>query len=335
MVGKPRGGGEGLSLSVITPVKNRVNMIGECLESAIHQSLGAFSSLEIIVVDGGSTDGTVEKVRSYECCRLYPESVNGIYEGMNAGIEAASGDVICILNSDDTLLPGAFECVSDAFSQNPDADVVAARAVVRNLEDPETPYIYLPTPTNEEFNSWPMLLWGGIAINARFFRRVVFENVGPFNTTLTLAADREHLIRQRLAGVRSHSMSEIIYQYTAHAGSETMDSGKRNALAMRDEHMSIARWLRPLLANDKEALRVLREWSAVEFGRRSIVNFKNGSWIEASSDLARAIGWDWRTSRYMVSWEVKNTLRPYIPERVLEVRRKLLDLLEGSPLSRK
>ncbi len=309
MAGDLQANGKGLSLSVITPVKNRVNMIGDCLDSAVRQSLGDFRSMEIIVVDGGSTDGTLEKVRSYEQCRLYPESVKGIYEGMNAGVEAATGDVVCILNSDDQFLPGTFEYVSRVFRERPDVDVVAGRAVVRNLEEPDTPLIFMPAPTDEDFNSWPMLLWGSIAINARFFRRDVFGKIGPFNTALTLAADREHLMRQRLAGIPSYSVEQVFYQYTAHSGSETMDSKKRNALTMRDEHMEIARWLRPLLAGDEEALRVLEEWTALEYSRRSIINFKNGALSDASNDLMRAIRWEWRTARYMIFREVMNAIR--------------------------
>ena len=292
-----------LALSIVTPVKNRAEMIDACIVSAANQSKSPFGSVEHLFVDGNSTDGTVERIESYPHCNLLPQKVVGIYDGMNAGIRAAKGDVICVLNSDDQLAPDALEAVYQGFKDHPDAEVIAGRASVRDLERPQVSLRHLPTPHDEGLNEWPVLLWGGVAINARFFRRHVFEKIGLFNTELSLASDREHLIRQRLAGIRSHSIDNVLYHYTAHKGSATMGQKNHNAMAVLNEHVSIMDWLRPQITSDHDGLNSLRKWAAIELSRRAILKYKAQDRRGALSDLARAMSYCWRTSRYVLYHE--------------------------------
>ncbi len=292
-----------LALSIVTPVKNRVDMVDACIVSAAKQSKSPFRSVEHLFVDGNSTDGTVERIESYQHCSLLPQKVTGIYDGMNAGIRAAKGDIICILNSDDQLAPDALDAVYQGFRDHPDAEVIAGRASVRDVEQPHVSLRHLPTPHDEGVNEWPVLLWGGVAINARFFRRQVFEKIGLFNTELSLASDREHLIRQRLAGIRSHSVDHVLYHYTAHKGSATMGQKNRNAMTVLNEHVSIMDWLRPQIAADSKGLSSLRKWAAIELSRRAILKYRSQDWSGAMTDLARATSYCWRTSRYVVYHE--------------------------------
>tara|TARA_B100001142_G_C14312075_1_gene647021 strand:+ start:966 stop:1736 length:771 start_codon:yes stop_codon:yes gene_type:complete len=95
-----------LKISIITVVLNSASTIKDTIESIISQN---YKNIEYIVIDGGSTDGTIEIVQAYEKHIAYfsSEIDSGIYDAMNKGIIAASGDVIGILNSDD-FYPNSF-----------------------------------------------------------------------------------------------------------------------------------------------------------------------------------------------------------------------------------
>lgn len=89
-------------ITVITVVYNRVNTIEQTISSVVNQR---YPNFEYIVIDGGSTDGTVEVIKKYEKDIAYwvSEKDNGIYDAMNKGVQAASGDYIEIIGSDDCL----------------------------------------------------------------------------------------------------------------------------------------------------------------------------------------------------------------------------------------
>lgn len=105
-----------LQLSIITVCFNAVSTIEETIRSVISQS-GA--SVEYIIIDGGSTDGTLEIIKKYENQIAYwvSEKDYGLYHAMNKGIERARGDIIGMINADDYYLEGVFEKVLHAFNE--------------------------------------------------------------------------------------------------------------------------------------------------------------------------------------------------------------------------
>ena len=105
-----------VTISVITPTRDRGAFIEGAVDSVMGQGVPAF---EHIVIDGASRDDTLVRLRRYPHLRIVSEPDRGLYDAINKGIARARGDVICLLNSDDRLLPGAFEAVSAAFSRDP------------------------------------------------------------------------------------------------------------------------------------------------------------------------------------------------------------------------
>jgi glycosyltransferase involved in cell wall biosynthesis len=91
-------------ISIITPTLNRAAYLGEAIESVIAQD---HPDVEHIIVDGMSTDGTVELLGRYPHLRVIREPDRSVYDGFNTGIRAAHGEVIMLLNSADLLPPGA------------------------------------------------------------------------------------------------------------------------------------------------------------------------------------------------------------------------------------
>src|SRR5690348_12967350 len=96
---------DSLKISIVTPTFNGIVTLKETIESVLRQD---YSNWEHIVIDGGSTDGTLDLLRSYPHLQWNSEKDEGHYDAMNKGVARATGDVIAILNADDTYLPGTF-----------------------------------------------------------------------------------------------------------------------------------------------------------------------------------------------------------------------------------
>lgn len=111
-----------MRISVITIAYNSENCIGRTIESVLAQS---YTDVEYLIIDGASKDGTVEVAESYRAAleekgityRVYSEPDGGIYDAMNKGIRLATGDVIGILNSDDTYEPETLATVAETFAE--------------------------------------------------------------------------------------------------------------------------------------------------------------------------------------------------------------------------
>ena len=110
-----------LKISVITVTKNSEKFLGENLESLKSQT---YKNFEHIIIDGKSTDGTLEVIKKYSENIHHWKSENdlGLYDAMNKGIKLATGDIIGILNSDDVYYPDALSIVNEYFCSNPNVD---------------------------------------------------------------------------------------------------------------------------------------------------------------------------------------------------------------------
>src|SRR5881398_410088 len=95
-------------ISVVTPSLNSIHTIQETIESVLNQN---YPNLEHIVIDGGSTDGTVEILKKYPHLIWISEKDEGHYHAMNKGVERATGEVVAILNADDRYRAGALRKV--------------------------------------------------------------------------------------------------------------------------------------------------------------------------------------------------------------------------------
>src|SRR4051794_29425295 len=108
-------------ISVITPSFNQAPFLEETILSIINQD---YPNLEYIVIDGGSTDKSVDIIRKYEEKITFwvSEKDNGQSEAINKGFEKATGDIVCWINSDDILLPHALIKVANFFYTNSKVD---------------------------------------------------------------------------------------------------------------------------------------------------------------------------------------------------------------------
>jgi glycosyltransferase involved in cell wall biosynthesis len=178
------------SISIITICFNSAGSIRHTLESIKNQT---YSNVEHIIIDGGSTDKTLQIVQSFpHVSKVISEKDNGIFDAMNKGIQHASGDIIGILNSD------------DVYAGN---DVL--KIVADTFETTETDTLYgdlqyvQPEKINRVLRNWKSgkfhpnkFKYGWMPPHPTFFvKKEVYHKAGIFDTTLKTAADYEFMLR--------------------------------------------------------------------------------------------------------------------------------------------
>jgi len=249
-------------ISILTPVLNRIDLLGGALDS-VRRARGVPS--EHLVIDGGSTDGTLSLLRSRPGIRLIEAPGTGIYDALNLGLRAAGGDIICQLNSDDLLPAGALEAVAEADAgAGRGADAVRGRAIffaddAAQNASAATLSAEFPVPLRPRD-----VALGAPAINALFVRRRLYDRVGYFDPRFRLAADREWLLRAFAAGMRVHEICADVYCFRLHTGSLTINPGRSGSLAIRLEHLEISRRVFGSLDAPATLRRLCRRWFAKE-----------------------------------------------------------------------
>ncbi|MDJ0512495.1 MAG: glycosyltransferase family 2 protein [Methyloceanibacter sp.] len=230
------------TVTIITPCLNRAGMIAVAIDSVQEQHFEG--TIEHIVMDGGSTDGTLDVLSRYPRITVVSEPDSGLYDALNKGIARAQGDIVGLLNSDDAYRHDAIRKAVEAFAVQPDADMICGGAEVVEGTETERPVIrQYDTLQNRSLQPEDVLL-GVPTINARFFRRAVFETFGPFDTRYKVVADRDFLLRATLAGAVAVPIEGVVYAYSSHGGSLTIGGlGARRRIA--EETIVMAEdWLR-------------------------------------------------------------------------------------------
>jgi glycosyltransferase involved in cell wall biosynthesis len=211
-----------MKISLITVCFNSAATIRTAMESVFAQR-GV--DVEYIVVDGGSTDGTVEIVEGFSHkeskgsleFKWISEKDEGMYDAINKGIAMASGDVIGILNADDVLASDeVLAVVAGAFGDTVDA-LYADIRFVRDERHGQTSLCELrdsPTARYYSARRWRpwMLQWGFMPPHPSFYaRRELFGTLGGYKLGYLIAADYELLIRfLRKAGLRTRYLPECL-----------------------------------------------------------------------------------------------------------------------------
>ncbi len=180
-----------LRISVVTAVFNAASTVEECLRSVDSQSHGA---VEHVLVDGGSTDGTLDRVRAFQGRRvsLVSEPDRGIYDAMNKGIRRATGEVVGILGADDVYADGAV--LADVAAA---LDRTGADSCYGDLE-----YVRRDAPEKvvRRWRSGPyrpgLFRRGWMPPHPTFFvRKTVYDRLGLFRDDFRIAADYELMLR--------------------------------------------------------------------------------------------------------------------------------------------
>jgi glycosyltransferase involved in cell wall biosynthesis len=176
------------TISVITPCLNAGTTLPQALDSVRSQG---YPHVEHIVVDGGSTDATLELLERAEGVRYVSEPDRGLTHALNKGIGMASGDVIGWLNADDVYLPGALGAVGQAFDREPDAEWATGRCLIidsagREIRGPIARYKDFLL---RRYSYAALLTQNFVAAPATFVRRDAVEDVGLFDERFRYSMD--------------------------------------------------------------------------------------------------------------------------------------------------
>jgi glycosyltransferase involved in cell wall biosynthesis len=186
-------------LTVITPSYNQGSFIERTIRSVVDQG---YPNLEYVIVDGGSTDETVEIIRRYEDRLAWwvSEPDGGQSDAINKGLRGTSGEIVAYLNSDDYFLPGAFERAV-ARLQGCGRNWVAGGALdVEEGDPPKRLRVWRPKPPSyceghPGGRHWWMLVPWHVPQPSSFWRRELFDRFGPFRTDMHYAFDAEFMLR--------------------------------------------------------------------------------------------------------------------------------------------
>ena len=207
-------------ISIITPSLNRAEFIEEAIKSVLYQD---YPIVEHIIMDGGSTDGTLDNLNSYSHLSIISQPDHGLYDAINTGINLVHGDVIGFLNTDDYYEPNIFGRVIQTFRDNPNIDAVVGSATFFFTQKDGQVETVFSFPAVQPDELWYRLTIGAPIFNAWFFRKKVFHIIGEFNQKYRYAADRDYLIRFALNNCSFFPLDKPAYHYRQHPDSLTID----------------------------------------------------------------------------------------------------------------
>lgn len=203
-------------ISIVTPSFGQGALIGRTIDSVLKQN---YPQLQYFVQDGGSTDSTVEVLKTYSSRLTGWESVKdgGQSHAINLGFAKIQGEIMAWLNSDDLLLPGALACVGDYFARHPEVDVVYGHRILIDEQDMEIGRWILP-PHIDSVLSWVDF----VPQETLFWRRSIWEKAGgQIDESFRFAMDWDLLLRFRQAGAHMVRLPRFLGAFRIHEAQKT------------------------------------------------------------------------------------------------------------------
>ncbi len=226
-------------ISIIIPSYNQGRFIEETLRSVLDQD---YPALELLVMDGGSTDESVEIIRRYESRIAFwaSEPDRGQSHAINKGLAKITGDVWAYLNSDDLLRPGSLARVGELFSDPATDWVGAVSSIFNDTGDIGEVRPCEPPAVKDALTPWNRSVEHVFPCsNVNFMRRVVHERIGGFDESFHYSMDMEYYTRAMLAGYMLRLVPDVLGRWRWHAESKTVREGQ--AYRFLGEELRIAR----------------------------------------------------------------------------------------------
>jgi glycosyltransferase involved in cell wall biosynthesis len=216
-------------VSIITVVYNAVDTIENTIQSVIEQT---YPNIEYIVIDGGSTDGTMEVINRYKdrISKIVSERDKGIADAFNKGIALATGDWIGMINADDWYAYNAVERIIMSVTSN---DVICCGNLILIGKNG-----YAECKKSKV--SW--LNFGMYIMHPTcFVRKEVYRNVGLYDTTLKIAIDFDMFLRIKAAGYRIKYIKEMLaFMHTGGVSSDVVTMHHEELTVMRRHLRSLS-----------------------------------------------------------------------------------------------
>lgn len=214
-----------MKISVVTPSFNSIHTIRETIESVARQD---HPEVEHLVIDGGSTDGTLDILRSYPRLVWISEKDAGHYHAMDKGTRMASGEAVAILNADDCYRPGVLREVSAAFEKHPDWDGLFGDIVFVDGDGQE---IFRREETSFDCQ---IIRYGQCPVNHQtlFLKKAVYLRLGSYRyQEFKNCCDYEYIMRLIREKCRIGHIPTYIVDYRYHEHGQSADLRVRANMA--------------------------------------------------------------------------------------------------------
>lgn len=200
-------------ISIIIPVYNGAEWLAEAIESALQQRWKPFAESifdaylpEIIVIDDGSTDNSLEIAKKYQRVKVISQVNKGLASARNTGIMNAQGRYCLMLDADDVLLPNALQRITEVIKQNPDTDIIAPSFREFGLGNREV--ILMDNPTIEDFKKGNRLGY------CAAIKRSALLEVGGYSPKMVEGYEDIHLwVNLLTRGKKIITIPEVLWMY--------------------------------------------------------------------------------------------------------------------------
>jgi glycosyltransferase involved in cell wall biosynthesis len=201
-------------ISIITPSFQQAPFLDWTIQSVLRQN---YPALEYMVIDGGSTDGSIDVIRSHAARLAWwcSERDGGQTQALNKGFRRCTGEIVGYINSDDMLLPGSLRAVADAFRDD-SVEAICGWGIMMSTEGRVRRRWVFPAPTASILRSQSVLMQPSV-----FWRRTVFDRVGFFDESFRLCMDQEFFARMAARGIVPRLVRKYLSAYRKHANTKT------------------------------------------------------------------------------------------------------------------
>jgi glycosyltransferase involved in cell wall biosynthesis len=222
-----------LQIGIVTPSYNHAKYLGATIESVLAQN---YPHLVFFVQDGASRDGTLEVLQTYgDRLKWRSEPDAGQGNAINRGFADIDSDIMAYLNSDDTLLPGTLAYVARFFQNHPNVDVIYGHRVNIDRDSQEIGRCVLP-PHDAEAIKWADY----IPQETMFWRRRVWDKIGPIDEGFHFALDWDFILRAQAAGFNFYRVPRFLACFRIHEQQKThamMGVGNQEMFKLRRIHL--------------------------------------------------------------------------------------------------